>query len=64
MLPAEAKLQPETPDALMRVTPEMRRFAERIASGRNGIDSKSKALADALNDKNGLNLQYDAPTPR
>lgn len=46
--------------ALMRVTPEMSRFAHLATDGSSGYAAKTEALSDALDSDKGLHMRYDS----
>ncbi|TXH05505.1 MAG: hypothetical protein E6R07_01465 [Nevskiaceae bacterium] len=60
MLGADGDGPLESTDELMRVTPEMQRFADDATRAWSSIGGKSNALANALAGKSGLQMRYDA----
>jgi tetratricopeptide (TPR) repeat protein len=58
MVPAEDAI--EDPAAVMRLSEEMRRFAENATLHAHDPASKTKALVNAMAAESGLHLQYDA----
>ena len=60
-LPTEAAAPGiEDPSSLLRVSDEMRRFAEQATAGAVGVADRARALATALSAANGRGLDYDA----
>lgn len=60
LLPTKGGVVPEDPSALLRVTGEMRRYAQSVAGGNYDIERRTAVLAEALSDPDGLNMKYDA----
>lgn len=60
MLQAQGSGAVEDPATLLRVTPEMHRFAVNAVEGSFSVDGKTSALFEALNSEQGLHIQYDS----